>query len=106
MAARARASYRPAFQAIPTHAKTATGSAPLFRVRHVTHNISNWGTNQRDFKRMTWNAIFTDRRANCTGLQLADLFARPLGLSVLRPDQKNKAIDVLKPKIASMKIFP
>jgi hypothetical protein len=31
-------------------------------------------------------------------LQLADLVARPVGLSVLRPNQENRAFDVLKRK--------
>lgn len=33
-----------------------------------------------------------------SGLQLADLVARPIGLSVLRPGQDNRAFDVLKNK--------
>ena len=33
-----------------------------------------------------------------SGLQLADLVARPIGLHVLRPDQTNRAFEVLKHK--------
>lgn len=33
-----------------------------------------------------------------SGLQLADLVARPIGMHVLRPEQKNRAFDVLKAK--------
>lgn len=32
------------------------------------------------------------------GMQLADLTARPIGLSVLRPNQGNRALDVLEKK--------
>lgn len=72
----------------------------------ITTNGSNWGTNNRNFRRLNWSAHFTDKRANCSGLQLADLFARPIGLSVLRPNQNNRAFDILKPKIAALKVFP
>lgn len=33
-----------------------------------------------------------------SGLQLADLVARPIGLNFLRPTQKNHAFEVLKKK--------
>jgi len=33
-----------------------------------------------------------------TGLQLADLVARPIGLKTLGPTQENRAFDVLKRK--------
>jgi hypothetical protein len=35
---------------------------------------------------------------NSTGLQIADLLARPIGLSVLRPDQPNRTTDVIHAK--------
>lgn len=57
-----------------------------------------------------------DKKTNSEGLQLADLTARPAGLSVLRPDQPNRAWDVLKVKLFAgrrgfvpgngLKIFP
>lgn len=33
-----------------------------------------------------------------SGLQLADLVARPIGLKTLRPEQENRAFDVLTNK--------
>ncbi len=42
--------------------------------------------------------LFSDKKAMSSGLQLADLVARPIGLSVLRPTQSNRAFDVLKNK--------
>lgn len=42
--------------------------------------------------------VVADKRGNSTGLQLADLVARPVGLRLLRPDQKNRTWDVLHPK--------
>jgi len=42
--------------------------------------------------------IFADKQVNSSGLQLADLVARPVGLHVLRPKQANRAFEVLKSK--------
>jgi len=42
--------------------------------------------------------IFADKKTNLAGLQLADLVARPVGLSQVRPDQTNQAFDMLKRK--------
>ena len=42
--------------------------------------------------------VFVDKKINSTGLQLADLMARPIGLSELRPEQPNRAFDVIKKK--------
>lgn len=60
--------------------------------------------------------VIADKKTNSEGLQLADLTARPAGLSVLRPEQPNGAWDVLKAKLFSgqhncvagngMKVFP
>jgi len=60
--------------------------------------------------------VIADKRANSEGLQLADLVARPAGLHVLRPDQPNRAWDVLVTKLFSgshgvvqgngLKVFP
>lgn len=56
-----------------------------------------------------------DKKANSAGLQLADLIARPIGLSYLRPKQENKAFDIIKQKFrtykghykrAGLKVFP
>ncbi len=57
-----------------------------------------------------------DKKSNSEGLQLADLTARPIGLSVLRPTQANRAWDVIKEKLFTgaaglvvgngLKIFP
>lgn len=42
--------------------------------------------------------LFVDKKANSTGLQVADLVARPIGLKVLRPDQPNRAYEVIETK--------
>ena len=47
-----------------------------------------------------WNfeVIFADKKSNSAGLQLADLVARPIGMSVLKPGQHNRAFEAVKPK--------
>lgn len=60
--------------------------------------------------------VFADKRTNSSGLQLADLTARPLGLHVLRPGQPNRAFDIIETKLRrnpegeyrgwGLKVFP
>lgn len=47
---------------------------------------------------LPFEIVFADKRSNSAGLQLADLVARPIGLSVLRRGQENRAFDVLHRK--------
>jgi hypothetical protein len=76
--------------------------------RRIAANQANWGYKQPDFRAMEWEPVFVDKKSNSSGLQLADLMARPIGLKVLRPMQDNRAFDVLRPKLAhgGMKSFP
>lgn len=60
--------------------------------------------------------IFLSKESNSEGLQIADLCARPIGLSVLRKGQPNQAYEILKDKIYTtpngvqighgLKVFP
>jgi hypothetical protein len=47
---------------------------------------------------LPFEILFSDKKAMSSGLQLADLVARPVGLYVLRPDQPNRAFDALTKK--------
>lgn len=47
---------------------------------------------------LPFDIVFADKKTNLTGLQLADLVARPVGLHHIRPEQPNKAFDLLKQK--------
>lgn len=70
----------------------------------------------RHGRRLNFEVVMASKQTNSEGLQLADLVARPIGLHVLRPDQPNRAWDVLKTKIYAgqsgralgwgLKIFP
>lgn len=46
------------------------------------------------------------KKANSSGLQIADLVARPIGLHVTKPAQANRAYDLIRPKIWDCKVFP
>jgi hypothetical protein len=50
---------------------------------------------------LPFKLIFADKKANSSGLQLADLVARPIGLQVIRPEQENKAFNILEKKFYS-----
>ena len=47
---------------------------------------------------LPFEILFADKKAMSSGLQLADLVARPIGLSVFRDQQENRAFEVLKKK--------
>lgn len=46
--------------------------------------------------------VFADKKSNAVGLQLADLMARPVGMSVQKPNQPNRAVDVIRPKLMAV----
>jgi len=65
---------------------------------------SLFGHLSRHFVRISPRIMGTERRRavavdDSAGLQLADLVARPIGLSVLRPGQPSRAFDAVKPKL-------
>ncbi len=42
--------------------------------------------------------IMASKKVNSTGLQFADLFARPIGLAKLRPEQPNRTYEIIRSK--------
>ena len=42
--------------------------------------------------------VFASKGSNSTGLQMADLIARPIGRHVLSPGQSNRAYEIIEPK--------
>ena len=58
------------------------------------------GNNSQD-KHFPFEVHFADKRVNSSGLQLADLVSRPIGLRVIRPDQPNRAFEMLRAKFFS-----
>lgn len=57
------------------------------------------GMNSKQQK-FPFEIIFAQKRANSTGLQLADLVARPIGIQFLRPHQQNRAFKILRTKLS------
>ncbi|MDE2787528.1 MAG: DUF3800 domain-containing protein [Chloroflexota bacterium] len=58
---------------------------------------AQWHTRGRTSPR--FQASFDDKKSNTVGVQIADLAARPVGTHILRPQQVNRAWDVLQPKL-------
>lgn len=58
------------------------------------------------FNNIYFKFLLADKKTNSSGLQLADLTARPIGLNFLRPGQENRAYDIIKNKIYGCKKFP
>lgn len=72
------------------------------------------GANYRG-KRMPFQMTFADKKTNCCGLQLADLFARPIGRKIMNPREGNRAFEIIQKKLYrqgkrvqgfGLKIFP
>ncbi len=66
-------------------------------------------------KSINFDIKLVSKKTNSTGLQIADLIARPIGMSILRPEQPNQAFDIIKSKFrtykgyykrAGLKVFP
>lgn len=63
-----------------------------------------------------FDIVFSDKKTNSTGLQLADLTARPIGRKLLKPEQNNRAYETIETKIRKnpigkiegwgLKVFP
>ena len=48
---------------------------------------------------LPFDILFSDKKAMSSGLQVADLVARPIGLNTLKPNQENRAFEALKVKL-------
>lgn len=56
-------------------------------------------SSNRSGDELPFEPVFASKGSNSTGLQLADLVARPIGLHVLRPSQPNRAYEIIKTKL-------
>lgn len=54
--------------------------------------------NNKFKRKLPFEIIFSDKKVMSSGLQLADLVARPIGLNLLKPEQPNRAFNILKKK--------
>lgn len=68
--------------------------------RRICDGISTLPLSSKsDFSKFQFSLRFVSKKANSLGLQLADLVARPIGLSVLKPLQKNQAFEIIFHKL-------
>ena len=75
----------------------------------IVNNQNHWGSKKVDFKQFEFEIKFASKNHNSTGLQLADLIARPIGLHVLKPEQENQAYEIISEKYNNgyrNKVFP
>jgi hypothetical protein len=60
-------------------------------------------------KKLPFEIVIADKKSNSEGLQFADMVARPIGLSILKPDQPNRASTILEKKLLQPReecVFP
>lgn len=74
--------------------------------RRICDNRARWGYKSVDFSKVQFELVFVDKRSNSSGLQLADLVARPIALKILRPEQPNRAYEIIRGKSLNIKKFP
>lgn len=74
--------------------------------RRIVDGANNWGWVSRDFSKMNFEPVFSKKSENSVGLQLADLTARPMAIKTLRPEQKNRAFEIILTKLGNLKTFP
>jgi len=83
-------------------------------LEQVFHDICNGNNFSRH--QLPFEVIFVDKKQNLSGLQLADLVCHPIGRHRLKPEQNNRAYEVVKKKFQrstrgkmmgyGLKIFP
>ena len=54
--------------------------------------------NNRTKRILPFEIILVDKRSNSAGLQIADLIARPIGRQILKPEQQNRAYEIIEKK--------
>ena len=74
--------------------------------RRIASGDGGSGSGGQDFGLFDFQPVFVPKAANSVGLQLADLTARPIALSHLRPNQPNRAFEIVRPKIGGLAQLP
>lgn len=72
----------------------------------ICHKNEQFGYKTVNFGNINYKFLLADKKTNSSGLQLADLTARPIGINFLRPNQNNRAYDIIKEKLFGYKKFP
>ena len=71
----------------------------------ICKNQDDWGWRPPSFQEFDFKSVFVSKMINSGGLQLADLMARPLALKHLKPQQRNRVLEVITPKLKGFKVF-
>ena len=71
----------------------------------ICHGNQQWGYQRRDFTRINFEARFVKKSANSSGLQLADLTARPIALRTIRPIKRIELLRRLNQKFSNGRYF-
>ena len=77
--------------------------------RRIISKDKPFGYRLHSYQDIDFKLHFATKQHNSTGLQLADLTARPIALGVINPTQPNRAYDIIKEKFNTAddnKIFP
>jgi hypothetical protein len=72
----------------------------------ICSNKKQFGYKKVDYGKMIYKFTLADKKSNSSGLQIADLISRPIGLNSLRPSQSNRAYNIISSKIDKYKKFP
>lgn len=67
--------------------------------------------NAERFKKLTCPLVFKSKKFNIAGVQIADLCAHPSARYILKPDQPNRAYEIVSKKmyanqVSGLKVFP
>lgn len=72
----------------------------------ICRENQQFGYKKIDYNIMKYKFLLADKKSNSSGLQLADLTAKPIGLNYLKSSQLNRAYEIINPKIYGYKQFP
>jgi len=77
----------------PRHSPALKGRDQELALRRTCEGDNGLG------RTLPFRLVMADKRTNSEGLQIADMVARPVALSVLRPCQPNRAMAILEGKL-------
>ena len=72
----------------------------------VIHGNARIGYRQADYSAIRYKPVYIEKKENSLGTQLADLVAYPITRHCLDPTQQNRAMEIIRPKIFQLKVFP
>lgn len=74
--------------------------------RRIGANDGPRGSGRREFGLFDFQPVLVPKAANSVGPQPAELTTRPIALSHLRPEQPNRAFEIVRPKIGGFAQLP